>query len=168
MSRQWAGLTTNKSAPKLLGAGQLFEKMTTSEDMFTFLINPELRRVAILLPVGRGLVRAYLMYGASQIDRLQRARDVARLMNECVKTGIPAQCYAAARPIGPLASFDLTETWVDHPYQDGIVLMVTPPVPAIRPGSGIKPHDPRCARTFRKPDRQRRLGSRSSSIRGGT
>jgi 2-polyprenyl-6-methoxyphenol hydroxylase-like FAD-dependent oxidoreductase len=123
MGRHWAGLMTNRSRRKLLGAGQLFENITTSEDTFTFLINSELRRVAILLPVGRGLVRAYLMYSASQIDRLQGAGDVARLIHECVKTGIPAQCYAAACPIGPLASFDLTEAWVDHPYREGIVLI---------------------------------------------
>jgi len=43
-----------------------------------------------------------------------------------------ADYYAAAKCIGPLASFDVSELWVEHPYRDGVVLMAMrrpPPTP---------------------------------------
>ena len=123
MSRKWCGFSIRREKQKLLGAGQLFENLATAQDTFTFLLNSELRRVAILVPIGAGRVRVYLMYGSSQIDRLQGAGDVSRFMDECVKTGLPMEGFAAARAVGPLASFDMTETWVEHPYRDGVVLI---------------------------------------------
>ncbi|HLW71461.1 MAG TPA: hypothetical protein VKS22_12665 [Candidatus Binataceae bacterium] len=36
---------------------------------------------------------------------------------------MPAELYIGARTAGPLASFDMTEPWVDHPYQDGVALL---------------------------------------------
>jgi len=38
-------------------------------------------------------------------------------------TGVPGEAFASARPAGPLASFDMTESWVEHPHRDGIVLI---------------------------------------------
>ena len=34
-----------------------------------------------------------------------------------------AEYYAAAKCIGPLASFDVSDSWVDHPYQEGVALI---------------------------------------------
>jgi menaquinone-9 beta-reductase len=34
--------------------------------------------------------------------------------------GTPGDLLAGARQAGPLASFDCHETWVEHPYQNGI------------------------------------------------
>ena len=36
---------------------------------------------------------------------------------------MPADCYQRVRAVGPLASFDLTETWVDQPYSKGVALI---------------------------------------------
>jgi 2-polyprenyl-6-methoxyphenol hydroxylase-like FAD-dependent oxidoreductase len=54
---------------------------------------------------------------------LQGERDTTRFIDESVKAGMPAEMYAGALPAGPLASFDMTETWVDHPYRNGFVLI---------------------------------------------
>ena len=121
--RRWGGFGTHREKQKLFGAGQLFKNLATAEDTFIFLGNPQLRRAALLLPIGAGLVRSYLMYDSSKLDRLQGASHVSRFVDECVKTGLPRECYTAAEPIGPLASFDLTEAWVEHPYRDGVVLI---------------------------------------------
>jgi 2-polyprenyl-6-methoxyphenol hydroxylase-like FAD-dependent oxidoreductase len=40
-----------------------------------------------------------------------------------VRTGIPQEFVKGARPQGPLASFDMTETWVEQPYRDGLALI---------------------------------------------
>lgn len=55
--------------------------------------------------------------------RLQGAADVPRFVAECVRAGAPAEWYAGVRAIGPLATFDGAATWVDHPYQAGVVLI---------------------------------------------
>ena len=34
-----------------------------------------------------------------------------------------AEYYAAAKCIGPLASFDVSDYWVDHPYREGVALI---------------------------------------------
>jgi len=121
--RKWGGFQSRRAQQKLFGAGQLFKNLATAEGTFILLVNPQLRRYAILLPIGGGLVRGYLMYDSSQLDRLQGASQVSRFVDECVKTGLPRDCYADAEPVGPLASFDLTETWVEHPYREGVVLI---------------------------------------------
>ena len=41
---------------------------------------------------------------------------------------------AGARAFGPLATFDGAETWVDHPYKAGVVLMGDAAPPVIRHG----------------------------------
>ena len=61
-------------------------------------------------------------------------------MEESVKAYAPAQWYAGARAIGPLATFDRAETWVDHPYKAGVVLIgdaaaASDPTPGYEGGS---------------------------------
>src|SRR4029077_21164246 len=34
-----------------------------------------------------------------------------------------ADLCADAKSVGPLASFDVSDTWVEHPYRDGVVLV---------------------------------------------
>jgi 2-polyprenyl-6-methoxyphenol hydroxylase-like FAD-dependent oxidoreductase len=122
MGRTWGGFTTLRGAPKLLGAGLLFENLGADPDTAVSMLNPFLGRVAYLFPQGSGRVRAYLMY-ETNLPRLQGDNDAARFVEECVKTGLPRETYAGGRPVGPLASFDMTESWVDHPYHDGVALL---------------------------------------------
>ena len=106
-----------------LGAGVVFEKTLGTENTLTYVLNPVLQRAALVLPIGDGLMRAYLVYRASQIDRLQGAGDVPRFVDESIRSGLPREFFVDARAAGPLASFDMTESWVDHPYRDGLVLI---------------------------------------------
>ena len=120
--RGWGGFATVRGTPKLLGAGVLFENLSVAENTSTGILNPFLRRVAYLFPQGAGRVRAYLMY-EPELPRLQGGGDTSRFVNECLKAGMPPETYARARPAGPLASFDMTESWVDHPYRAGVALL---------------------------------------------
>ena len=36
---------------------------------------------------------------------------------------MPAEVFAGATPIGPLATFDGADTWVEHPYRQGVALV---------------------------------------------
>jgi len=64
-----------------------------------------------------------MVYGPHEVDRLQGMNDAGRFIDECVRSGIPPEFVKGARPQGPLASFDMTETWVEHPYRDGLALI---------------------------------------------
>src|SRR6185312_13278633 len=76
-----------------------------------------------VLPIGNGLMRGYIMYPTAQIERLQGTADVPRFVDESIKSGLDSEFFAGARAVGPLASFDMTETWVEHPYRDGVALL---------------------------------------------
>ena len=45
------------------------------------------------------------------------------LVAACVGIGVPADWMEGAAPAGPLAEFDGADTWVEHPYRDGIALL---------------------------------------------
>jgi len=55
--------------------------------------------------------------------RLQGAGDLPRFIAESVRSGAPAEWYAGAKAVGPLATFDGADTWVEHPYKEGVVLI---------------------------------------------
>ena len=40
-----------------------------------------------------------------------------------MKTGAPADFYKGARANGPLATFAADDTWVEHPYREGVALI---------------------------------------------
>ncbi len=121
--RQWGGFAALRAKPKLLGAGVLFEKPNTPNGTLTQVLNPELRRSAFYLPLGNERVRGYLMYEPWQMDRLQGAEKLHRFIDESVKTGLSREFFDGIRLVGPLASFDMTENWVEHPYQKGVALL---------------------------------------------
>jgi 2-polyprenyl-6-methoxyphenol hydroxylase-like FAD-dependent oxidoreductase len=54
---------------------------------------------------------------------LQGDADVPRFIQECINTGAPADYYRNVKPSGPLASFETADTWVPHPYRNGIALL---------------------------------------------
>jgi 2-polyprenyl-6-methoxyphenol hydroxylase-like FAD-dependent oxidoreductase len=120
--RGWGGFATLRASPKLLGAGVLFANLSIDPEIGVMMVNPLLGRAAYLFPQGDGRVRAYLIY-EHELPRLQGAVETPRFVEECVKTGIPSGNYAGARSIGPLASFDMTENWVEHPYRAGLALL---------------------------------------------
>jgi 2-polyprenyl-6-methoxyphenol hydroxylase-like FAD-dependent oxidoreductase len=122
MGRMWGGFATRRGTPKLLGAGVLMDNLGVDQDTSVSMLNPFIGRVAYLFPQGNGRVRAYLMY-ETELPRLQGDNDAARFVEECVKTGLQRETYASARLAGPLASFDMTESWVDHPYRAGVALL---------------------------------------------
>jgi len=121
-ARGWGAFPTRRGKPKLLGAGVLFENLKANADVSVSMMNPFVGRVAYLFPQGAGRVRAYLMY-ETELGRLQGERDVPRFIEHCVQTGMPEETYSRARAAGPLASFEMTESWADHPYRDGLALL---------------------------------------------
>jgi 2-polyprenyl-6-methoxyphenol hydroxylase-like FAD-dependent oxidoreductase len=123
MGRTWGGFETRRGKQKLLGAGIMFEDMALPDDSNMITLLPGLQRCGFQFPQGGGRVRSYLMYNENQVGRLQGLGDTDRFIEESVRTGVPREVFARARAMGPLASFDMTETWVDTPYRNGLALI---------------------------------------------
>ena len=123
MVRQWAGFPVQHDPEQLLVAGVLLEGMGALEDnVFHIISTPGLSGV-FLAPQGSQRVRAYLVWHREAQYRLQGEKDLPRFIAESVKTGGVAEWYTGVRTSGPLATFDGADSWVDHPYKEGIVLI---------------------------------------------
>ena len=123
MVRQWGGFEVHRDPPGRFIAGVLFQDGQAPEDTSHVVFNTALGRVSALFPQRDGRLRAYLGYQSSEETRLSGENDVGRFIEESVATGAPVEYFDGAVPIGPLASFDGADTWVEHPYRDGIVLI---------------------------------------------
>src|SRR5262249_35012507 len=89
-----------------------------------FIFNPEFGMCIGAVPIAGNRHRAYYMYPKSMPYRLQGTQLLGLFFTESAKCFAPlAEYYAGARCIGPLASFDVSDSWVEHPYRDGIVLI---------------------------------------------
>jgi menaquinone-9 beta-reductase len=122
-ARSWGGFASRRGPQRLIGAGMMFEQMRIPSDTSVFQIDPLSGRTVLLFPQGHGRVRAYLAWPPELISRLHGDRDFSRFVAESVSSGMPAGYFEGAEPRGPLASFDLTETWVNHPYRDSVALI---------------------------------------------
>ena len=77
-----------------------------------------------LFPQGKGRVRAYVGFDSrSGYEPLSGKRDLARFIETSIALGVPKEHFDGCRPSGPLATFDATDNWVDHPYRNGIALI---------------------------------------------
>jgi menaquinone-9 beta-reductase len=123
MVRQWAGFQVQRDPPGRFIAGMLFEDSRAPADTSHVVFNSGLGRVSALFPQRGGRLRAYLGYPGSEETRFSGENDVRRFVDESVATGAPAEFFDRAVPGGPLATFDGTDTWVSHPYREGVVLI---------------------------------------------
>jgi menaquinone-9 beta-reductase len=122
-TRKWGGFAVRRDPERLLVAGLLFDEMPVSEDTSYTHFNPALGQRVLLFPQGNGRVRAYLVYQTGTGRRLQGEGGIPQFVAESVRTGAPAEFYGPARAAGPLATFDGADTWVGHPYQNGVALI---------------------------------------------
>jgi menaquinone-9 beta-reductase len=123
MGRSWGAFEVHRGKQRLFGAGLMFEDMSMSDDTAKVTVTPGVQRMGFLLPQGGGRVRGYVAYGPHEMSRLQGMGDAGRFIDESVRSGLPQEVFNGVRPVGPLASFDMTETWVEHPYRDGLALI---------------------------------------------
>ena len=124
MVRRWAGFAVRNDPAKLLFAGLLFDRVPSPPDEFYHAVAPGLGLAALIFPQHDGRARTYLgFHKDTGIARLQGAGDVARYRELSHQIGVPEEFYAAATPAGPLSTFDGADSWVEHPYRDGVALI---------------------------------------------
>jgi 2-polyprenyl-6-methoxyphenol hydroxylase-like FAD-dependent oxidoreductase len=110
--------------PRLLFAGILLDGVASPEDVFYHVAAPGTGLVSYIFPQGRGRARAYFgFHRDTETPRFQGDAGVTRFREASERIGVPPAFYAGARPAGPLATFDGADSWVRHPYADGVALI---------------------------------------------
>jgi menaquinone-9 beta-reductase len=122
--RKWAGFTAQKSPRPFHFAGVLLTGVTGRDDVITFIFDSKRGFVAALVGLPKQRWRAYLGYPTDSGLVLQGHERLETFLAESKKVFAPlAEAYADAKSAGPLASFDSTESWVEHPYREGVALL---------------------------------------------
>lgn len=122
--RKWAKFDVIQDQERLLAAGVLLDDVQgIPEDSYFFVLNPEIAEGSLLVPQDGGRARAYVAYRVDADYRLQGGDALPRFIAESVRCGIPADFYANAKLAGPLATFSGADSWVPHPYSNGIALI---------------------------------------------
>lgn len=121
--RKWGGFEVSADDKGLQLTGLLLDNVKGIEDRAVTVMNPRSQRIAFLFPQGGGRARAYFGNRVDEGLRLQGDKDVARFIEESVKTGGPAEQYEQATQAGPLATFPCIYEWVEHAYKDGVALV---------------------------------------------
>jgi len=122
-ARRWRPFEVKQDPPFLMIAGVLVDNMETPEDTGLIYMNPGISQGSYLFPQGGGRVRAYSAYPVTAGYRLQGDKDLPRFIDESVNAGAPRSIFDGILPMGPLASFEAADTWVEHPCADGVVLV---------------------------------------------
>ncbi len=149
-ARKWANFAVQQDSYGMLLAGVLFEGMPdVSFDTNYWFLSPSIGQFAFLCPQSNGRTRAYAWHPRYWGYRFQGAEDLPRFVEDSVKAGAPSQWYASIRPIGPLATFDGADSWVVHPYQNGVALIgdaAASSDPSYGQGQGLTVRDVRVLR----------------------
>ena len=104
-------------------AGVLFENVGLADDTLHWFINPATGEAIGWLPQGESRVRTYLCFWGERKQRLQGAQDVGRLIGDLEWTGVAGEIFSKAQAVGPLATFEAADFWVEEPYKDGVALL---------------------------------------------
>jgi len=121
--RKWADFRLSRDDFGLLVAGVLLDMPAIDHDVNAFVLNPENGTGAFVAPQSGRRARAYVAIPRDRSYRLQGLSDLARFVQDSVAAGAPEKWYSDIRPIGPLATFDGADNWVEHPYRSGIALI---------------------------------------------
>jgi 2-polyprenyl-6-methoxyphenol hydroxylase-like FAD-dependent oxidoreductase len=121
--RKWAGFTEQRDEDRLRISGLLFANSAAPDDTVRLTNDLATGRASIIFPQGGGRLRAYFISGVAEATRLQGEKDVPKFIEASIACGMPGEYFEGAEAAGPLATFDGADSWVEHPYRDGIALI---------------------------------------------
>jgi menaquinone-9 beta-reductase len=123
-ARGWGTFATKHDRERLLIAGVLLDGLEGMKDEASyFFFNPDIAQSSFLFPQNVGRTRVYVGYRVESEYRLHGRESLARFIEESVRCGVPTEFYAKANIAGPLATFNGADSWVEHPYRNGIALI---------------------------------------------
>jgi 2-polyprenyl-6-methoxyphenol hydroxylase-like FAD-dependent oxidoreductase len=118
--RQWGGFVVQHGKQGRFAAGLMLEDVDADSDSAHMWIDTRSGQAAYFFPQAKGRGRSYVTSASRQFSGLQDAAGFIQASNEL---GTAEHVYAHAKPFGVLATLDLTDHWVDHPFQNGIALI---------------------------------------------
>lgn len=122
--RKRTGFSTCEQNNGYYMAGVLLTNVHASTEIIHAVFNPELGTWTGLIPQAGNRFRAYFTYPKTMGYRLQGESMLGLFIRESARGYAPMADYLAdAKSIGPLASFDASDNWVEHPYRDGVALV---------------------------------------------
>jgi len=124
VTREKAGFRVSRDKDhKWALAGVLLDDVPIAEDTSRMAFNPKLCSAVLLFPQGQGRVRSYLAYQKDSLRMLRGNDDLSHFVAQSIRIGCPSEIFENARVAGPLATFDTTDCWVEHPYKNGVALI---------------------------------------------
>lgn len=121
--RTWGGFASHAAPPGNMFAGVLIENVPASAERSICMVNPFASRMVLYLPQTANAGRAYLASRPENSVRLSGPAHFDTFLEECSRSGLPEGLLDGARQVGPLATFDGADSWVEHPYGNGVVLV---------------------------------------------
>ena len=122
--RRWGTFTVRRDPDRLIIAGVLLEGGEGyREDAVYLTLNPAVLKGAVVIPQGGRRFRAYLIYRSDDDLQIHGVTALPRFIAGCIECKVPTEFYANTKPAGPLVSFQGADSWVDHPYTSGVVLI---------------------------------------------
>jgi 2-polyprenyl-6-methoxyphenol hydroxylase-like FAD-dependent oxidoreductase len=121
-SRKWAGFEVVDDPEALEISGLFFEDMAIQDDAAYVAYNPITLNMATQFPQGDGRVRSYLIGHRGSLA-LQGEEAKPRFIEDSIKVGTDPKVFEGARANGPLATFSGADSFVPHPYRDGVALI---------------------------------------------
>jgi len=122
--RKQIGFSVSEQSNGYYMAGVLLTNVHARSDVMHAVFNPELGTWTGLIPQAGGRFRAYLTYPKTAGFRIQGESMLNSFIRESAKGYAPiADYFADAKAIGPLASFDASDDWVENPYREGVALV---------------------------------------------
>jgi menaquinone-9 beta-reductase len=88
-----------------------------------FIVGNDAGGLVSLFPQGDGYARGYVFLPGTDAARFAGEGAFERFVAASIQLGIPAEVLAGAVAVGPLASFVASDTWVELPAGDGLVLI---------------------------------------------
>jgi len=121
--RAWAGFQVKRDPDCSIITGALHDGLDVPEDTVQAHFNPANQQHGGVIPIGGRRFRSYFILHCGARKPLSGAKDEAQFIAGCETAGGSSDWYKRASLIGPLASFNAADHWVDHPHRDGVVLI---------------------------------------------
>lgn len=123
ITRKWGGFEQVQDPDRLQISGVLMDDWGTDEECCHMAVNPMTGNVSIVFPQGKGRARTYVVRRTDNNEPWHGEGDLQAYHQTSIATGMPAEIVQNARVAGPLATFNGADSYVHHPYRDGIALV---------------------------------------------
>jgi 2-polyprenyl-6-methoxyphenol hydroxylase-like FAD-dependent oxidoreductase len=121
---RWAGFRRRRDPARLIVGGALLEGLGAPRDSVHGFLRPGSGDGALCFPQRSEKARVYFIYRKDGRRRpLSGKRDGPAFVRSLLDVGFPGDWLAGARFAGPLAMFDGSDSWIDHPYSKGVALI---------------------------------------------